>query len=103
MLRPIEQHSRGRGTARGAHGARVLGPHQDSTAQPRGRGQLLCRGHPRSFDVTRGEGLDTEPRTSLVTAGTAGGDHHKVLECIKYVRVTPELVIRVARLFFSTA
>lgn len=72
MLRSIEQHRRGRGTARGAHGAGVLGPHQDATAQPRGGGQLLRSRHPRSFDVTRREGLDAESRTSLVSAGTAG-------------------------------
>lgn len=68
----LEQHSGGRGATRGAHGAGLLGPHQDSAAQPRGGGQLLRRGHPRTFDVTRGGSLDAQPWSSVLTAGAAG-------------------------------
>lgn len=68
----LEQHSRGRGAARGAHGAGLLGPHQDSAAQPRGGGQLLRRGHPRTFDVARGGSLGAQPWSSVLTAGAAG-------------------------------
>lgn len=79
-----EQHSGGCGASWGAHGAGILGPHPNSAAQPRSGGQLLCRWHSRSFDVTRGGGLDAEPRASVVTAGTAG---RKQLNCSPLTRV----------------
>lgn len=73
----VEQHSRGRGAARWADGAGLLGPHQDSAAQPRGGGQLLRRGHPRTSDVTRRGSLDAQLWSSVLATGATGGESAK--------------------------
>lgn len=76
-FRRIEQHSRGRGAARWADGAGLLGPHQDSAAQPRGGGQLLRRGDPRTSDVTRRGSLDAQLWSSILVIGATGGQSAK--------------------------
>lgn len=78
----VEQHSGGRRAAWGTDGAGVFEPHQHSAAQPRGGGQLLRRWHPCTSDIKRRRGLDTEPWSSMVTAGATGRNKYHAYKYI---------------------